>query len=391
SLKSKSTLGLLILLVVNILWVLSGEITRFIFIDYHFHRPFFLLSFKSSLLSIYFLRYLYKPMKIKLREVEEEIDELSVEGFELMSEEENESEKKKVRFSETKEIRRMPQRIAFEAKVARMAYSASFYHSFPSLSSATLITLFVLLPTWILSSFTYQVSLLFTSLSSLNLLSASSPVFVLILSICLPSSNSLPSPLKCLVVLINLFGVALLSQTDSISSPSIELALFSAFCYAFYLVSLSNFVSTYGQIDTNFLFGSIGIVSTLISLFLLPFLDWIRIEELLPFPPFKIWMALLASTFLGTLVADRLWMEATLLTSSLVASLSTSLSIPLSFLMDSLLRQEYPSSIQLIASIPITLSIIGASVLEGRKGLNGGKTGTHMSIERESLIDNEHS
>ncbi|GMT00642.1 hypothetical protein PENTCL1PPCAC_22816, partial [Pristionchus entomophagus] len=384
-------LGFYILILVNFFWVLSGELTRFVFIDSHFNRPFFVLCFKSSLLSLYYIIYLCKPVKIKYTELEEEI-ELSIEGFELMSDGENENclEGKLVRFSSTKEIRRLPHGLAMEAQLARRSYSSSSQCSFPSISSPTLIILFLLLPLWLICSLTYQTSLLYTSVSSLNLLSASSSVFVLILSICLPSSHSKATPLKGLVVLINLLGVSLVSQSDSNSLIAIFLAVFSAFAYALYLISITKFVSMYRQIDINFLLGSIGLVSIGISLFLLPFLDWTSIESLHPLPSSAIWFRLILSTVLGTLIADRLWMEATLLTSSLVSSLSTSLSIPISFLMDSLLRQEYPGVLQLIAAIPITISFIGATLLEEKMDNLIDEESSLEDSSKESLIDNEH-
>ncbi|KAF8367271.1 hypothetical protein PRIPAC_85100 [Pristionchus pacificus] len=308
SLNSKSSLGFIILMIVNILWVLSGEITRYIFIDCNFNRPFFVLSVKSSFLSIYFIRYLYKPKKIQYTSMDE-IDEMSIEGFEFLTDEENENNGKKVRFSSTKEIRRLPLRIGREAELARRSYNSSVDCTIPTISSPTLIIICVLLPTWLICSLSYQASLLFTTLSSLNLISATSSIFVLILSMFIPSSRSKVTPLKGFIVLINLFGVSLISQSDSLSSSSIILALFSAFAYAVYLISLSKFVSVYGDIDINFLFGSIGIVSIIISVFLLPVLHLTSLERLQPLPHSSIWIRLILSTILGTLIADRLWME----------------------------------------------------------------------------------
>lgn len=82
--------------------------------------------------------------------------------------------------------------------------------------------------------------------------------------------------------------------------------------------------------------------------------------------------------------------------------------------MDSLLRNEYPSSIevpllhiyiyifilsfnlqrhvfQLIAAIPITFSFIGAIILENEStGNKAMKSSMDSSIEQESLIHNQH-
>ncbi|RCN40730.1 hypothetical protein ANCCAN_13337 [Ancylostoma caninum] len=52
------TLGVILLLLVNVLWVLSSELTRFIFIDEDFKRPFFTAYVKTCMLTVYMVRYL---------------------------------------------------------------------------------------------------------------------------------------------------------------------------------------------------------------------------------------------------------------------------------------------------------------------------------------------
>lgn len=93
----------------------------------------------------------------------DEIDEMSIEGFEFLTDEENENNGKKVRFSSTKEvniysniikvltnyfeIRRLPLRIGREAELARRSYNSSVDCTIPTISSPTLIIICVLLPT----------------------------------------------------------------------------------------------------------------------------------------------------------------------------------------------------------------------------------------------------
>lgn len=70
--KRKKYIGVGILTIVNVLWVLSAELTRvsqlssthslhsqFIFIDEHFNRPFFTVYLKSTLCSVYLLKYCF--------------------------------------------------------------------------------------------------------------------------------------------------------------------------------------------------------------------------------------------------------------------------------------------------------------------------------------------
>ncbi|KAK6730049.1 hypothetical protein RB195_006854 [Necator americanus] len=52
------SLGVVLLLLVNVLWVLSSELTRFIFIDEDFKRPFFTAYVKTCMLTVYIVRYI---------------------------------------------------------------------------------------------------------------------------------------------------------------------------------------------------------------------------------------------------------------------------------------------------------------------------------------------
>ena len=80
---------------------------------------------------------------------------------------------------------------------------------------------------WLCSSFTYQASLLYTSVATLNLISSSSSIFLLLLSICFPSNHARftlfkvdifelqqknVDKLQALLVGINLSGVMIVSE-----------------------------------------------------------------------------------------------------------------------------------------------------------------------------------
>ncbi|GMT28588.1 hypothetical protein PFISCL1PPCAC_19885, partial [Pristionchus fissidentatus] len=376
--------GFFLLIISNILWVISGEITRFIIIDSHFKKPFFLFCFKTSFLSIYFIKYVCKPSTIENMRAREEIDKLSVEGFELMSDTEDEQyQRTKIRFSSIKEIRRLPLREAVEAQFARRSYERPIECCIHRPSPYNLVLIFLLGPMWILCSLTYQSSMMDTNVTSLNIFPATSSLFLLIFSICLPYCHSKVSPLMGAMVLLNLLGVSLIFQSESCPTPSSLLSTASALSYAVYLISLSKFTSIYGNVDLNFLLGSVGLTVGLISLFLLPLLDWIDIEPLLPLPTLNMSMQIVGSAFFGSLLADRLFMEGTRLTSSLSSSLSLSISIPFSFLADFLIRNQHPSFIQMMGVIPIIISFIGVSFVEGKREKS------RDDVESLSLIENE--
>lgn len=51
----KLILGTLLLLVVDVIWVSSSELTKFLYQDDHFDKPFFCTYFKTSMFTIYLL------------------------------------------------------------------------------------------------------------------------------------------------------------------------------------------------------------------------------------------------------------------------------------------------------------------------------------------------
>ncbi|EYB87807.1 hypothetical protein Y032_0257g413 [Ancylostoma ceylanicum] len=94
----------------------------------------------------------------------------------------------------------------------------------------------------------------------------------------------------------------------------------------------------------------------------------------------------------GTLLGDYLWLTAAGLTDSLSASLSLTLAIPFSFLADAVIRGQPPSGIQLLAAIPISLSFIGAAVVDHRKSQPRGEESRRTSEEEDeaSLLNDEN-
>lgn len=91
-----------------------------------------------------------------------------------------------------------------------------------------------------------------------------------------------------------------------------------------------------------------------------------KIEPQLPWPTLEEFLLVAVNGLVGSIFADYLWIWATELTSSLISSLSLTLSIPLSFVADSLLRDQSPNVAQMVASIPIMISFVGASLLQNK-------------------------
>ncbi|KJH53297.1 hypothetical protein DICVIV_00420 [Dictyocaulus viviparus] len=273
---SNRSLGIILLLFVNVLWVLSSELTRFIFIDEGFKRPFFTAYVKTCMLTVYMVRYLtckeapqpvYKVLENDVSDCES-IDisrhSLSLEGFETMTSESEDdnvpvgSVTRTVRFAGHREVRRMPAIEANEAQVARQPYSPPIFDCSLSLNVPNHVkyTVFFFAPMWLLCIFTYQAALMFTSVSALNMISSSSPVFVLIFSICFPSMGSRFSFLKAFLVVMNFAGVLIISEFSS-SFTGIFLAQISAVSYALYITLYTRYQERNGDISINLMFGKL--------------------------------------------------------------------------------------------------------------------------------------
>ncbi|CAI2321594.1 unnamed protein product [Caenorhabditis sp. 36 PRJEB53466] len=380
-LDSKS-IGICLLLIVNVLWVLSSELTRFIFVDEEFRRPFFTVYVKSCTLIVYMIRYLvfeardegtYKVLisegSIDSETYEMSCESLSHEGYESVTDVDSDVESvsadgekrpRKIRFADRREVRRMPASNAEDQRKARLPYRHPSLECQFHLSKHVKYTLFFFAPLWLMCSFTYQAALAFTSVSSLNLISSSSSVFVIAFAICFPSASNRFSAYKCVLVSINIAGVLIVSHYI----PSFVGALFaqiSALSYAVYLFAYGHFEEKYGKVDINLMFGTIGVLALVVGTPTLNVLDKFGIEQFHPLPNVTQFSSILLSALIGTIVADYLWLLAAGMVDSLTVSLSLTLSIPLSFLADTVIRDKSPTLAQVIASIPILLAFVGAA------------------------------
>ncbi|KAK6047187.1 hypothetical protein COOONC_15309 [Cooperia oncophora] len=121
--------------------------------------------------------------------------------------------------------------------------------------------------------------------------------------------------------------------------------------------------------------------------------DVLNVEKLHPLPnKEEIGMVVLSALF-GTLLGDYLWLTAAGLTDSLSASLSLTLAIPFSFLADAVIRGNPPTGIQLLAAIPITVSFVGAALVDNKKSSQQTPELRHSvdSEDSAALLDDDES
>uniref|UniRef100_A0AC34FAQ4 EamA domain-containing protein n=1 Tax=Panagrolaimus sp. ES5 TaxID=591445 RepID=A0AC34FAQ4_9BILA len=285
---------------------------------------------------------------------------------------------RRVKFALFREVRRMPASIAFEARLARFSYNRTAGPCDNCSKSPFLTYLFLFAPLWFLSSTTYQGALVFDDVSFVTLISSSSSLFILIFGALNPQKNSDRfSYLKLFLVLMNLCGVGFISELSG-TTWGLILSISSAFCYAAFLHSFSTISSTRGKVDRALMFGSMGLFSIFACTPVILIAHYTGIERQIPLPTQQQMAFVVLTGLIGSIFADYLWIWATELTSPLISSLSLTLSIPLSFVADSLLRGTTPTFAQIISSFPIMISFIGASLIQN----TNGKTKTKVKIRK---------
>jgi solute carrier family 35 protein F5 len=280
---------------------------------------------------------------------------------------------RRVKFALFREVRRLPASIAFEARLARFSYNRTA-GPFDNCSKSPFLTyLFLFAPLWFISSTTYQGALVFDDVSFVTLISSSSSLFILIFGALNPKRNSDRfSYLKLFLVLLNLSGVAFVSELSG-TTWGLILSISSAFCYAAFLHSFSSVSGSHGKVDRALMFGSMGLFSIFACTPIIIIAHYTGVEKQLPLPTQQQMAFVVLNGLIGSIFADYLWIWATELTSSLISSLSLTLSIPLSFVADSILRGQTPTFAQIIASFPIMISFIGASLIQNTNGKTKSK------------------
>ncbi|KAI6179463.1 Protein FAM91A1 [Aphelenchoides besseyi] len=351
----------------------------YLFSDLHFQRPFFITYIKSCLFSIFLLRYvLCGPQAVELKDEDAKYDKLELntqsdcessyedeslttaefEPVHFPSDIDSEIDSQLPSSTEPKPKKRKNSlftcsrtRIATEARAARLPYKPQTIECDFKMSPVIRYTLYFA-PLWVLSSVTYQAALVYSSVSTVNLISASSSLFVLVFGALLSShSADRFSWTKLLLVLINLSGVAIVSQFST-SIIGAGLSFVSAMIYAIYLVVFSVMSRRTGSVDMNLMFVIVHHTG---------------LEPQLPLPSNQEIMLIILNSLIGSIFSDYLWLYATLLTNGLVASISLTLTIPLSMIADVVVNGQLPDLAEMLSAIPIMTSFVAATMISNSK------------------------
>ncbi|KAG8000803.1 Solute carrier family 35 member F5, partial [Nibea albiflora] len=317
--RRRMALGVVILLLVDVIWVASSELTSYIFKRQEYNKPFFSTFTKTSMFVLYLLGFLlWRPWRqqctgtLKRRhsaffqDVPAEHPNCLIGDCESVSA----SKKQRVRFSNIMEVRQLPSTQALEAKLSRMSYPAAKDHE-AMLRTVGKLTItdvakisFFFCFVWFLANLSYQEALSDTQVAIVNILSSTSGLFTLILAAIFPSNSSDRFTLsKLLAVALSMGGVALVSFS-SMDNP-----------------------------DEKGMIGFVGLFNLLLLWpgFLLLHYTGFEAFEL---PSQLVWTYILINGLIGTVLSEFLWLWGCFLTSSLIGTLALSLTIPLSIMAD---------------------------------------------------------
>ncbi|KYQ49500.1 Solute carrier family 35 member F5 [Trachymyrmex zeteki] len=429
--SQRLVLGLLVLLLVDIIWVSSSELTKYIYRDETFERPFFSTYVRTSMFTFYLLGLCFwppwreqcnKPATYMFIDPNVEDDNFYSEANTSLSDptfvpiktpdhcdrssgtESDDSSIRSVRFSKLAEVRHMSESDATEALLARLSYQASVRageqarrqaNKFSVQKVAKIALMFCLF--WFMANYTYQMSLEQTSARIVTVLSSTSSLFTLFLAASFPSNGGDKFTLsKLAAVIVSIFGLVLVGISDltiesNNMSTGIILALVSAFFYAAYIVFLKRKVDHEDKMDIPMFFGFVGIFNLTLLwplFFILHYGHWEEFE----WPNSHQWTFLIINGLIGTffgygnfntiqrvvihtviiiptfvllcnVIAFYCIYRGCFLTSSLVATMAVSLTMPMSMVADVLLKKvEYPC-IFYLGSIPMLLAFLTVSLL----------------------------
>ncbi|CAG9800718.1 unnamed protein product [Chironomus riparius] len=424
----KLGLGISLLLIVDIIWVASSELTKYLYKDENFDKPFFCTFFKTSMFTIYLVVMgMIAPWReacmrngnYQLVEPQDDTDGFFTNGLsdstfvpiKTPETESDDSSIRSVRFSKLAEVREMNAAEATEALMSRLSYAASIRIRRQRTHHKTARTALIFCILWFIANYMFQLALDPSEAALVTLLSTTSSIFTLVLAASFPSSSGDRFTVsKLIAVSLSMCGATMVTMSE-ISEPQssrgIVLSVLSAFFYACYLVLVKRKNDTDEKIDIIEFFGFVGLWNTLLLWPLFIVLNFSQLESF-EMPNKKQFLILFINGLIGTVISEALWLWGCFLTSSLIATVAITLTIPFSMILDVVLRNKvYPLNFYL-GSIPMFLSLIfiaflmkyedGDPIMKGlkvvyRKIWNCRRTNIvriQDDEQNESLIDNSH-
>ncbi|XP_017769134.1 PREDICTED: solute carrier family 35 member F5 [Nicrophorus vespilloides] len=396
-------LGCFVLFLVDVIWVSSSELTKYIYHNEQFEKPFFCTYVKTSMFTMYLLGFCFwppwrdycsKPNNYMFIDPEQEDENFYSEANTSLSNpvyvpvktperetvdlssgtESDDSSTRSVRFNKLAEVRHMSELEATEALLARLSYQASVRAGEMAKRAATKLPVFkvakvalIFCLLWFFANYTFQVALAQTEAGMVTVLSTMSSFFTLVLAALFPSSQMDKFTLsKLLAIVFSIAGVIMVSLSDigkeSHVPLGVVLSLFSAFFYAAYIVFLKRHVDHEDKMDIPLFFGFVGFFNLVLLwplFFFLHMQQWEKFE----WPSKHQLLFLLLNGLLGTVISEALWLWGCFLTSSLLATVAISLTIPLTMLVDVLLKKVTYPCMFYAGTFPMIVAFVSVCVL----------------------------
>ncbi|XP_016972560.1 solute carrier family 35 member F5 [Drosophila rhopaloa] len=397
----KLLLGISILILVDVVWVSSSELTKFLYNEANFDKPFFCTYFKTSMFSIYLLvigilapwkescerqngnyammeqnaddenyytnqAVLGDPTYVPIRSPHSGAPATNGTSNSLSGTESDDSSVRSVRFSKMAEVREMSAHEATDALMARLSYAASLRIRRQKTHHKTAKTALLFCLLWFVANYFFQLALEMDETAMITLVSSTSSFFIICLAAVFPSATGDKLTItKVIAVSMNIGGIVAITMNDlhdTKMTRGVLLALFSAFFYAAYLVFVKRKSDTEEKVDIPLFFGFVGLWNLLLLWPIFFILHFTKIETF-ELPSQGQFALLFLNGLIGTVLAEALWLWGCFLTSSLIGTLAMSLQIPLAILFDVLLKNKPYSPMFYMGSIPIFLALILVSLL----------------------------
>lgn len=213
----------------------------------------------------------------------------------------------------------------------------------------------------------YQEALKSTEAGIVNVLSSTSGLFTLVLASIFPSSGSDRLTLsKFVAVLMSIGGVVMVSFSDSEKKMGIPVGALWGVCgallYAIYLVLLRRRVDNEDKLNIPMFFGFVGFFSILLlwpGFFILHYTKAEKFE----WPNKMQWVFLAINGLVGTVLSELLWLWGCFLTSSLIATLSLSLTIPMTMIADIAIKHVHYNWMFYVGTCPIFIAFFATTFL----------------------------
>eukprot|EP00102_Acyrthosiphon_pisum_P024467 XP_016661677.1 PREDICTED: solute carrier family 35 member F5 isoform X2 [Acyrthosiphon pisum] len=311
---------------------------------------------------------------------------------------------KVVRFNKVAEVRHLSETEATEALMARLSYAATLRAREICRLSRQLLNLhqtaklaFTVAPLWGVANLLHQVSMVYMEHTLVSVVLSTTSFFTLLLSLFFvtPSTDRF-TVAKLIIVLFSITGNVIITLPDSHFSFSeinvgFALSLCSAIFYALNIVTLRSWVDHEDKLDIILYFGLVGLFNVLMFWPLFIFLHYFELETF-EWPNKQQAISLFINGVVKATLPEVIWLWGCLLTSSIIATMSIGLTIPMSLMLSGISSQNKSDYERFLLPsfylglVPTTFSYFSLIWLTHRFNYNQNDYNCLSRCQRKNLI-----